>query len=560
MNFLTRLPHNGFFKKNGFPAVFTGLLGTGVLGFLAFSAFTRPVFHDEFSFLSNSLHFLAFQTFQPYFTNYPSLYSYFISLPVSLLFWGITASRIPLQTYPDPYAVGLIFDLNLPVWLITSRLFSVFSWGAIVIWAGRLTAQRHGTQAALVAALLIILDPYKILLPQACLALPDVIIALLALAGYSLYEKYARGGLAPALYGAAVLAGLAAGLKLNGALLMIPVLLAPWLFRNQTARLLLTLKLFLVFMLIFLAGSPFLLITPHAFLKGILVEKQLLLHQNRPWGLTGNIAGMISCLWQQEALLTILLFPTIVFSFFKRRSEIFFLSLLASSLLVTGSLNQQKISYYLFLFPLGAMQIAGLLHFFGQKLTGKTARRIFYAATAGLLLTFTLKTAVFIQARLRPDNQRLAEEWIEENIADGASILLDWAYVPNIEVKRVSKFIQRPELHTPRPGHESLYRTIIKTFRGDMKYYQTSSLVNRFYQPAEVARSRARYLVTSASCYERYFKNPAISAWDDPAMDRLEENRLMFYRLLLEGQLPYRIHKRFDTGSGPDVLIFEREK
>jgi len=432
MNFLTRLPYNGFFKKNGFPAVFTGLLGIFFLGFLAFAAVTKPAFHDEFSFLSNSLHFLAFRTLQPYFTNYPSLYSYLISLPVSLLFWGITAARIPLLTDPDPYAVSLIFDLNLPVWLIASRLFSVFSWGAIILLAGRLAARRHGTQATLVAALLIILDPYKILLPQAWLALPDVIIALLALAEYSLYEDYTRGGRTPPLYGAAVLAGLAAGLKLNGALLIIPVLAAPWLFKSKTASLSLTVKLFFVFMAMFLAGSPFLLIMPNAFLKGILVEKQLLFHQTRTWGLTGNIAGMMSGLWQRDALLTILFFPAIVFSIFRRRSEGFFLTLLATSLPVLGSLGQQNFSYYLFLFPLGAIQMAGLFCFCGQKLPGKTAHRIFYAATAGLLLIFAFKTAVFIQSRLQPDNQCLAEKWIKKNIPDGTSFILDWAYVPNI--------------------------------------------------------------------------------------------------------------------------------
>ena len=540
----------------------TGLLGIGFFLFLVVAAINRPVFHDEFSFLSNSLNFIAFKTLAPYFTNYPSLYSYIISVPITFLFFAITAVQLPAHAPLDPYAVSLIFDLNLATWLITTRLLSVLSWAAIVLLTVRLANQRYGARAAMVAALLTILDPYKIFLTQAWLALPDVMIAAIILSGYSLCENYIRNGRPQALLGASVLAGIAAGLKLNGALLIIPVLVTPWIPRGRPLPGWLTIKMFAVFLAVFLAGSPFLLITPHSFLQGLQVEGQLLFNQHLTPGITGNIAWLISNLWRLDPLATILLFLTVIFSIYRGLApNNFFLTLLVATLIIIGPLDKQSLYYYLFLFPLGAIQAAGLFRFCEHKLAGKLALKGMYAVTAILLITYFFKTTLFIQKHNQPDNRHLAEQWILSNIPAGSSIILDWAYIPQIEIKRVSKFIKNPALHTPNsgPGYAPLYRMIIQTFRGKMQYYQTSSLVNNFYQPSSVIQNRSRYLITSSSCYQRYRDTTSIPAWwGDPHMDRLELNRFVFYRMLLDGELPYRILKRFNNGTGPEVLIFER--
>ena len=561
MDLLKRSAQKDFIKENGGLGVLVGILGTGVFLFLLMSAIKRPVFHDEFSFLSNSLYFTAFKTLKPYFTNYPSLYSYLISIPITLLFWAITAARLPAQSPLDPYAVSLIFDLSLPVWLVTARLLSVLSWGATVLLTARLAARRYGSRAAILAAALVIVDPYKVFLPLSWLVLPDVMIALLALLEYRCCEYYLENirQKPGALFCASALAGVAAGLKLNGALLVIPVLVTPWISREKSRPLKLTIKLLIAFIAVFLAGSPFLLLAPHSFLQGFRVESQLLFNQNNTTGIAGNILATISTLWQKDALLTLLLFPIIIFSAYQGpRDNGFFLSLITAALIIIGSLDKQSLSYYLFLFPLGAIQAAGLFHAVEQKLPSKSARNLLYAGTALFFIALTFKTAVFIREESRPDTRRTAEEWIRGNIPAGSSLLLDWAYVPQVEIKRLSKFIKVPALHTPEPGRDSLYRTVIKTFRGDMQYYRTDSLVNSFYQPARLIQSDARYLITSSLCYQRYLESAAVSSWDDAAMDRLEANRFNFYRLLMADKLPYRILRRFNTGTGPEVLIFER--
>ncbi len=164
---------------------------------------------DEYHSLRGLFSLLLTGSLNPHFFNYGSLYLYLVAIPAALLHGGLVQQLEP----------GASPDLALRAWTLDARLVSVLAALGTVVVVYAIGRRLAGPLCGLWAAALLTVMPLHVL--HSHYGTVDVTQALfIALCLLFTIKLYQDGDLASAI-GAGAMAGLAASVKYNGALVIV---------------------------------------------------------------------------------------------------------------------------------------------------------------------------------------------------------------------------------------------------------------------------------------------------------------------------------------------------
>lgn len=515
------------------------------------------VYEDETSFFVNTIQFTVNQTMVPLYANYPSFYSYFLYFPTLIVFIILILSKgFTLDVlWNDPDIIIFLFEENMLPLINVGRFISAIFSLAILICVMRFCNQRYGSLAAVLAGTLLMLDPSGVFLSYACWALPEMLITLFVmLSGYCCL-RFMETHNSRFLSVGGFMAGLAMAAKLNAAMALFALFFTSF-FAKGIRRPLIFAQWMMMAFLGFFCGTPLLILMPGIYKAGFALERHLLI--GGPHDSVNFLSAfwLTGFLWSTTPVLMLMACAGVIYSFLKRENEDkVFLFLLIPSVVILGSLQKQSINYFIFLYPLMAIQMA---RFFSELLTLRMRSGVKSMLWAGIMLCFLSWLPVLrgqLAQSFQPDNRLLAKEWIQRNIPSGAGVLIDW-YVP--------KLLDQRGLTTlvSSSGTDSRNLQLV------LAYYDKNSsyrLINLFGQvdynlDHETARE-ADYLVTS-NLFSRRFYGPGQgdrllygAIMKEEKIERIKQ----FYGKLHNGELEFNLVKRFNEGKGPVISVFQRQ-
>jgi len=497
---------------------------------------------DESAILFNIAHFVRHHTFLPSNFSYPTLFSYLATLPTAVTGWVL--HRMGMAPTPADFIGMFAFDSVLP--LVGARLTSV-AFGVATLAVVYATGRTFFTPAVgLLAAAVLALSQFHI--GYSALALPDATAAFFAAACvYGALAALQRGGVWFPLAGAA--AGLAATSKYN-AVMIAPAIVAAYLLRLNARPPVPPASMRPVRTVVwtacaaavaFLAGSPGWLVIPRTFW-----DQQVLLSRHMAAGHFGMFGTpyllQAQSLWLGEGTTALVFGAGLVHALWQpRRARWVLVAAIVPAFLALSAWQVKSVHYLLFLFPalaiLGAEAVCEALR--------RARREVITATVVAVLAWPAWLTGRSVAMNLREDNRWAATRWIESAVPSGTKILADWSYVPRLvdgdERDRFER-LRRGDLAAHHPGA--------------LRTYDLVRLEPRIAWL--LGHDEGEFLVTSASCYERFLAG-TIPPVGNPLREPFIQER-DFYRTLLVN--PDRLGLKpvvdFGAGPGPRVLVFAR--
>jgi hypothetical protein len=503
------------------------------------------VFNDEYPIIGNVLTFFRDRTLIPSHFAYPTLFSYLIALPTAIGAALLNASG----ALPSAGDIGALLNLDSVLAVLPARLTSC-TFGVLTVIVVYETGRRfYCERVALVAA--IVLGFSALHITYSGYALPDVTMTGFALCSLSFSMAALRTRQQRDVLLASAFAGLTAATKYNGAVVLLPLVVAHLIQLFDERRLTLRhvaldipwTRIGLVFVAAFLVGSPGWLFRPAAFHNALVYEAGHM-QRGHPGFFGMPYIRQIVLLWQWEHTLSLLILSGVAYAAYKRsRQDLLLLAVIVPSSLIIGSWAKQDLHYLLFLYPAFAL-LAGRLVVDAASACRSRAGKVVFAGTLAAIAAWPLYSAVAEAARqLRPDSRWIAAEWVQNNVAEGGAMVVEE------EHSHLPRFFTVEEKQQLLAGdHQTFYRAQLSGTRG----YR---LIPLQYDPAWLSRVDASYLLVGSDTFDRYFNTPpppAVSSLFRPFMDRRDT-----YRAIFDGRSPWVLLKGFDTGKGPRVLLYK---
>jgi hypothetical protein len=411
------------------------ILAVGVLVRFAGLSYGLPhTFHsDEGRIVGRAVRFLSGDP-DPRFFNWPSLYMYVLSGVYGLIF-GVRESPILFATDPGSfYLLGRVVTATLG----TATIATLYL----------LAAPLYGSMVAALASLFLALNLLHVHDSQ--YVTTDVPLTFLVTLGLLVVLRYLRDGRARQVVGAGLLAGLATSMKYPGGLLLLPLLVAH-LLRLRAApggarRAVVTPGLAaagLSGLAAFVAGTPYAVLTPRAFVHGVLDEVREV--RSVQFGNEADLPGYLFHLLHSlpEAMGVPLLLLAAgglgLLAWRRRPADIVLLAFPLPYFLVIGTWSSRFERYALPLLPFLALFAAVALVALVRSLAPATWREtrrgwlVVAVAAALLLAPEVYRVARFHVLLGRPDTRQVAADWIERELPPGVRIAME-PYSPAIQV------------------------------------------------------------------------------------------------------------------------------
>ena len=156
-----------------------------------------------------------------------------------------------------------------------------------------------------------------------------------------------------------------------------------------------------------------------------------------------------------------------------------------------------------------------------------------------------------LSVSILPDNRSAAREWIYENIPAGTAIAVGTYHVPKLH--DVEKLNQRIEVTLSC----SRFIEEIKNYYSRFPVYQITKLgVDSDYNFDNLLEADVKYVLIADWNYMKMFpRDPSfIPQKGQPQYGQFIKRR-NFYRKLLSEDSPFKLKKKFSSGSGPKIEL-----
>ncbi len=478
----------------------------------------------------------------PRFFNWPSLYMYLLSAVYGVVF-GL------------PGVVESFSQDPVPFYLIGRTLTALMGTATIAVLYV-LAAELYGVTVGLLASLFLTVNLLHI--RDSHYITTDVPLTFLITVALLFVFRYWRDGRGRDAAWAGLVAGLAASMKYPGGLVLLPLALAH-LLRGRPPRrawrwlasptMILAGGLALVG---FLIGTPYAVLTPLAFVRGVLSELREV-HTVQ----FGNEADMNAYLFHLlhsfpegmgVALFLLALSGLVVALLRHGRGEVILLAFPLPYFLVIGSWNSRFERYTLPLLPflallaaLGLVVLATWLHQRAARLPGRlvgTWRPGLGLALAAAVLVGpeVVRIGHWHVLLARPDTREVAGEWIEREIPAGSRIAME-PYSPAIRLSPAMVRAERERLGDTVAATITRHRydqfLASPAARAEQGYWLVR--LNR-YDLDRLLQGKVEYVVLSGFTYQRYQR----------ACDRYVEACRFYQELERRGTLIYLIEPGAD--------------
>lgn len=417
----------------------------------------------------------------PRFFNWPSLYMYLLSGVYGLAF-GFGGALEAFVRDPVPlYLLGR---------LVTAA-FGTATIAALYV----LAAESYGTTVALLASLFLAVDLLHV--RDSHFITTDVPLTFLVTLALLFVFRYWRQGRSRDAVWSGLVAGLAASMKYPGGLALLPFFLAhllrplpvsrPWWRRSVGREPVLAIAAAAAG---FVAGTPYALLTPRAFWRGVTSELRQV--GSVQFGNEGDLPGYLFHLFHSlpEGMgfpLLLLALGGLGLTLWRRvPGDLILLAFPVPYFLVIGSWSSRFERYALPLLPFLALlaavalvAVAGRLRERWPGFLGRWRPGVVVAVAASLLIAPEVARIAYFHVLLsRPDTRVLATEWIEREIPPGSRIAME-PYSPALRVD-------------PAMVREG----------GDAGGYRLSRLND--YDLDRLIERKVEYVVLSGFVYQRY--------------------------------------------------------
>ena len=383
-------------------------------------------------------------------------------------------------------------------------------------------------------------------------ALPDVTAALLVTGGFLSCIFYLETRHHRWLRAASFIIGLGISTKYNAGMAVVPLILAlliePPLHPIRSWFQVIGFGILGLF-----AGSPAMLWVPGQYIQGYLWEARHMA--------SGHLGAndvdywwVVKTLWHYKTMMLPVILITLIFRFVKhRKQDWIFLAFILSSFLIIGRFEKKAIHYFIFLFPVLAL-------FIGQtmKEIWQSCRRARWMTAAFIVLTAVLffiypgyRIIKMTVRDLHPDNRRLAESWIRDNIQPESRLLLDPLVIQNlISVEErdstINRFTEMKSAFVKQVG-EAYEQSPVYHISDIRDVWDANNFLDGL---------RPEYIIVSSQNFERFFiENRA--RWPEPGTGLYMQfiHRRQFYRRLFTWPKAALI-KSFRTSTGPEIRIY----
>jgi hypothetical protein len=472
----------------------------------------------------------------PGFFNWPSLYMYLLSATYGVAY-GLRGVVASFAQDPTPfYLIGRTL----------TALMGTATIGVLYVVA----AELYSTRVALLASLFLTVNLLHI--RDSHYITTDVPLTFLITVALLFVFRYWRAGRTGDALAAGLFAGLAASMKYPGGLMLLPLALAHY-FRPRPAggrlRWVVSPTLLAAGGLAavgFLAGTPYAVLTPVAFLRGVFSELREV--HTVQFGNEGDLPGYLFHLFHSfPEGMGLPLFVTALVGlgvalYRHGKAEIILLAFPLPYFLVIGTWSSRFERYTLPLLPFLALLAALGLATLAAAVRTRVARSGEMARWARPGLGLTLAALVLVAPEVlrivhwhmllaRPDTRVVAGEWIEREIPNGARIAME-PYSPAVRLSPDMVRAQRARLGNSVAAEISRRRFdefLASAAARDGQGYWLFRL--NTYDLDQLVRERVEYVVLSGFTYQRYQR----------ACGRYPE-ACRFYRQLEErGRLIYSI-------------------
>lgn len=526
------------------------LLAVGLIAALAHVLGTlQPVFADEFLVLGNFRDYLQNRTIVPGHTNYPAFFSYMVA-PVNALFFGVSIA-LGLPPSAHDFSEWMMLRPELAMW--PARLVSTICW-SVCAWAVyRLALEALGARRAAVIAAAAFASAFG-LLEYSGYGLPDVAMMMwttLSLVYALVILRSERPVRDAAVAGA--LAGLAMATKYS-AIASAPALLAAILLarvktRGVRARMLGALAGAAV--AAFIVACPGWILAPGSYWSGLAFERAHMAKGHL--GFFGTpVLGQLELLSEVDPVLLIAGLGGAAMWALRgsQRRGLLLLAIAAAGVFAMAApAKKQSLQYIFTLYPLLAVFTAGGL----AAMASRYRRPATALLVAALVLTASWGLLRGYRVALLPDSLMLGRQWINARVPSDATIAVDWMDVPRL--------ISEDELATLRGD---LRTTMVRNAYEGLRGFETVEMApgEPFWRTREFLRSTpAEWLVTSSTCYDRFFEFGRFTRLPPPEDSQLRGEFLLkrdFYQALRDGYAGWRLEHEVFTGNGPTVQIYRR--
>jgi 4-amino-4-deoxy-L-arabinose transferase-like glycosyltransferase len=406
------------------------------------------IYHpDEPGYVNISQTIFKTGDLNPHFFNYPSLFFYinsFAYIPYYLFgkLLGVFASPSSILA-PTSLAMG-VTKSPMPTAVLFGRIITIaFGIGGIglTFLIGKQLTSR--ASIGLVAALLMAISPSNVI--HSRFVTPDTFVVFFAAASFLATILVYQQGKTWHYIVAGLCIGFTASSKYNGALIVLPLLVAHFLRHGKKAMKEWNIYLALFFCgLGFVASTPFALIDFSEFLADLRFESQH--YSTGHAGMEGNtLEWYLSYMWQTAGIIYILGALEILRGAYRRSRKLILLSvfplayfIFISSFMVRNDRTFLPLTPFLFL--LAASFFVHLLRRI-KTFQSKALRRFSSLAIACLLIVGLISpTSKTIANGIRittVDSRETARVWISDNLPSGARIAIE-SYSPFVDPSRFS--------------------------------------------------------------------------------------------------------------------------
>lgn len=505
----------------------------------------QPFFMDERPILANVNNFFFKATLVPIHAKYPTFYSYLAALPVTLgevihhVFGNFDSIRDTVHYFSRVEPLHLIFPARL-----LSLLFLIVG-GAVSV---RYCWKRFGAFAGAVVFAILIASPA--FLRHGSYGLPDTAVfffsALSLIFTLQFLDTFEDKQTNRYLLLASVFSGLAISTKYNALSTVVPIGFSIiYLYFNKKIRLTKAFSLIMIAAVTciasFLVGSPGWLMAPELFYSEFMFE---VLHAKRGHlGASGvPVLGNIELLIKNA--------PVVIGSallgflyWMKHRDRTGWIALIAiiSAIALASTSAKQSLHYMYPAFP--SFLIFSAMFWRAFEYCKRSV-----AVTAGFLALVLPAYGAFTTSigYLQKNTTKLTQRWMYKNIQEGSKVSRDWAYVPKVyshdDIVEMRK-LKPNKISNHIEENNKVYKVI--PFKPNSDW---------------LGKSKAEYFVTSASCYNRFFKFGMFTKIEPKPDTELFKNfstRREFYVSLFSSNDWEEVFSA-DTGNGPLTRVFRR--
>lgn len=468
----------------------------------------RPLgYHPDESIIINKAVRFHGGDLDPRFFNWPSLSMYVLSGVFGLAFGfgGMLEAFLG-----DP----------VPFYLLGRMVTATFGTATIAVLYA-LAAESYGTTVALLASLFLAVDLLHV--RDSHFITTDVPLTFLVTLALLFVLRYWRQGRSRDALWSGLFVGLAASMKYPGGLALLPFLLAhllrplsasrPWWRRAVGREPVLAIAVAAVG---FVAGTPYALLTPRAFWRGVTSELRQV--GSVQLGNEGDLPGYLFHLFHSlpEGMgipLLLLALGGLGLALLSRTPrDLILLAFPVPYFLVIGSWSSRFERYALPLLPFLALlaavalvAVAGRLRERWPGFLGRWRPGVVVAVAACLLVAPELTRVAYFHVLLsRPDTRVLAQEWIEQAIPAGARIAVE-PYTPALRVALDHAVRGARQRLGDGPGASrlgtSFDRLLAAGEGGDPGGYRISRLND--YHLDRLLEQKVEYVVLSGFIYQR---------------------------------------------------------